>query len=217
MTIAESFIRDQFPERNWPVIPRTLKLAYAAADALIKDSPILNVQSAKDNRGRIVSFAVDFGFQRAIETGAIDCDYRWHDFDRPTGSYLQMRFSESTASISQVSRANRQPRNVCFRENARLKNQFDFDFLEFREEKMWSEPPHFLLIHGYQDLTFAHLAVPSPTSKLVYEWRSKNLMGMPHEIVAEGPGPEDTDFDFDEVGLLKEGIERWRRDNGKGY
>ncbi|WP_417814628.1 hypothetical protein [Thalassospira alkalitolerans] len=216
MRISESFIKDQFPEKSWPVIPRVLRHAYAAADALIKDSPILNVSSAQDNRGRIVTFAVDLGFERAIETAAINCDYRWQEFERPTGRYLQMRFSHSTASISQVPRPSRQPRNVCFRENARLKNQFDLDFLEFREEKMRSEEPHFLIIHGYQELAFAHLALPSSTSKSEYEWKSKNLMGMPHEIVAEGPGFEDTDFDFDEVDLLKEGIERWRRDNGEG-
>ncbi|KXJ59110.1 MAG: hypothetical protein AXW12_18780 [Thalassospira sp. Nap_22] len=217
MQIAESFIKDQFPAASWPVVPRVLKQAYAAADSLIKDSPILNVQSAQDNRGRIISYAVDLGFERAVASSAIECDCRWVEFERPTGRYLQLRFAHSTASISQVSQATRQPRNVCFRENARLKNQFDLDFLEFREEKMRAEEPHFLIIHGYQELTFAHLGLPSATSKASYEWRSNNLLDVPHEIVAEGPSFEDTDFDFNEVDLLKEGIERWRRDNGESH
>jgi Fe-S-cluster formation regulator IscX/YfhJ len=216
MNVAESFVKNQLAEKYWPIIPRILTTAYAAADALIKDSPILNVVSARDNRGRIVSYAVDLGFERAIQSSALDCDYRWASFDRPTGRYLQMRFSHSTASISQVARPSHQPRTVNFRENARLRRQGVLDFDEFKDELKVSGEPHFLIVHGYQDLTFAHIGLPSAYSRSEYEWRSKNLMAIPHEIVAEGPDFEDTDFDFDEMNLLKQDIEKWRRDHGDG-
>ena len=152
-----------------------------------------------------------------MASSAIDCDYRSVELYRPTGRYLQLRFSHSTASISQVAQPPHQPRNLFFRVNARLKNQLDLDFTEFREEKIRAEEPNFLIIHGYQELTFAHLGLPSASSRTAYEWRSNNLLGVPHEIVAEGPGYEDTDFDFNDVDLLKEGIEKWRRDNGEGH
>jgi hypothetical protein len=46
-----------------------LKTAYEAAAILIEQEPILSVTSAKDNRGRIVQWAVDLGFERLVRTG----------------------------------------------------------------------------------------------------------------------------------------------------
>jgi len=211
---AEALIRDQIPPAQWSVFPTILRTAYQAADDLMRDSPILQIESARDNRGRIVSFAVDFGVKRAIENGSLNCDYRWAFFEKPTGRYLELRFSHSTASISQVQYAHRQPRNVVFRENARLRNQGVLDLPGVEEDSSVSGLPHFYLVHGYQNLTFAHLALPSVDSQTCYEWRSPNLMLLPHQIEAGRPAPEDTDFDPDELASLKEEIERWRRDNG---
>ena len=58
--------------------------------------------------------------------------------------------------------------------------------------------------------------MPSPISKREYLWRSENLMNLLHEVPKEGPTPEDTDYDLDEMKLLKERIEKWRRDNDHG-
>jgi hypothetical protein len=113
--------------------------------------------------------------------------------------------------VSQVEDPDRQPRKVVFRENARLRAQNMFE--DFEEEEPLSGVPHFILVHGYQTLSFAHFGLPSATSSRKWEWSTENLMNMPHEIQAEGPPPEDTDTDFDEVNLIKEEIERWRRDN----
>ncbi|MGB8277805.1 MAG: hypothetical protein WCF20_07730 [Methylovirgula sp.] len=215
MTSPEDFLKDQLPVRFWPVIPRTLRTAYAAIDDLVKDTPILQIESAVDNKGRLVSFGVDFALRRAIESGALPCDYRWRDFAKPTGRYLELRFSHSTASISQVADPERQPRNVVFRENGRLNTQGVFDLAEFDDEKRIVGAPHFLLVHGHQSLNFAHWGLPSATSRSRYTWLSRNLMRLPHEIESELPPPEDTDVDLDELNLLKEDIERWRKDNGE--
>lgn len=215
---ADVFVRDQIKPTLWPKLSTLLRTAYSAADDLVKDNPILHVKSAEDNKGRLISWAVDFAVERAIETGAIHCDYRWLPFDKPTGRYLEMRFAHSRLTISQVADPDRQPRNVVFRENARLSNgQGVLHFSEnvFEDEEEVAGLPHILFLHGHQSLRFAHLAVPSPTSKKALVWRSPNLIDLPHEVPKEGPAPEDTDYDLNELKLLKERIEKWQRDNGE--
>lgn len=213
MVNPEEFIRDQLPLAQWPTIATVLRTAYAAAADAAKDTPILQIESAMDNHGRVVSWAVDTGLKRAVVSGAIKCDYRWRAFAQPTGRYLELRFPHSTASVSQVASPLKQPRNVVFRENARLKNQASFDLPEFREEQRVMGLPHFLLVHGHQGLSFAHLGVPSSLSAREWTWLSRNIMGMPHEVTSDQPPPENTDIDFNELNILKEEIERWRRDN----
>ena len=214
MINPEAFVKDQFPASHWPTIPTILRSAYTAADNLIKEQPILGVASAQDNKSRLISWAVDFGMERAIKNGSIDCDYCWRDFDKPTGRYLEMRFKHSTASISNVKSPDRQPRPVSFRENARLRTQSVFDFAEFEKESEIRGLPHFLLIHGHQSLQFAHLGVPSTFSQAEFVWRSPNLMNLLHEVTdGDRSPPENTDYDLDNLNLLKEDIERWMKDN----
>ena len=207
-----NFFTDQFAQSKWSIIPTVLRTAYAAAEEIAANEPILQVPSAEDNRGRLISWAVDFGLQRAIENGSLSCDFRWCDYAKPTGRYLEMRFSHSTASISLVKDHQRQPRNVIFRENARLQTPNLFKELE-RAEPL-TGAPHFILVHGYQDLKFAHFGLPSANSHKVWEWQSDNLMALPHQIPAVDLPTENTDTDFSEVGFLKQEIEKWRRDNG---
>ena len=214
MASPEFFLKDQIKPSVWPVFPTVLRTAYAAADDLIKNNPVLQIESAADNRGRFISYAVDLQLRRAIEVGSIPCDFRWRYFAQPTGRYLELRFSHATASVSQIADPYRQPRSVVFRENARLKNQGAFDFPEFREEQKIVGLPHFLLLHGYQELSFAHFGMPSAFSSKEWSWLSGNLMNLPHEVPSELPPAENTESDFNEIQLLKEDIEKWRRDNG---
>lgn len=216
MLNAEVFVRDQIKPNLWPKFSTLLRSAYAAADELVRDNPILQVKSAEDNKGRVISWAVDFAAERAVETGALPCESKWMSFNDPTGRYLELRFAHSRLTISQVSDASRQPRNVGFRENARLSNEqgvFDFAGVIEGEDDDVTGLPHILFLHGHQSLRFAHLAVPSPTSRRGFVWRSPNLMALPHEVPKDGPDPEDTDYDLNEMKLLKERIEKWRRDN----
>ena len=216
MLKADVFVRDQISPQLWPHFVTVLRTAYAAADDVIRDTPILQVKSAEDNKGRIIQWAVDFGLERAVEIGTLSCDCRWRPFAKPTGRYLELRFEHSRLTISQVENPKKQPRNVVFRDNARLGNGQGGLFEDEKTDSAINDLPHILLVHGHQTLNFAHLAVPSPSSQSSYLWRSSNLLNVPHEVPAEGPAAEDTDYDLNEMKLLKERIEKWRKDNGEG-
>jgi hypothetical protein len=209
---AERFLLDQIPIVHRALIPTTLKTAYSAARVMAKNEPILQVPSAENNRGRLISWAVDFGFERLIKTGQWPVDYRWRNFAKPTGRYLEIRLSHSVLSISQISNPKQQPRDVVFRENARLENRQFTLFPELEEDREISGLPHFLLVHGYQDLSFAHITVPHVDHGRGYLYRTPNLMMMPHAVPADEPLPEDTDAEA--IITLKEEIEKWQRDHG---
>lgn len=208
------FVDDQFPKILRPLIPTTLKTAYRAANDLIADNPPLAMAVNRGERGRIVAWAVDFGFNRLVESGALPFDKSWEEFERPTGRYLALRATHSIITISQIADATKQPRNVLFRQNARVSNAPFFDLPEFADDKDVAGEPHILITHGYQDLTFSHLCMPDPDHRRGYRFRSENLLNLPHEIEPDGPAPEDTDVDFESIQLLKEDIERHRRDHG---
>ena len=209
------FLDDQFPVQFRPLIAKTLRTAYRQAEHLIAHESILQVESAQDNKGRIISFAVDFGFVRLIETGALPFDFSWEYFGRPTGRYLAIRPPHSVITISQLSDPARQPRNALFRENKRFNNQLFLDLPEFQNESI-TGVPHLLVTHGFQSLDFAYLCVPDPVHSNGYRYRTPNLLSAPHEITSEIPRPEDTDTDFPNLNLLKENIERWTKDDGRG-
>ena len=184
MNQAELFLINQVPLRTRALIPSTLKTAYAAAAGFIADTPMLSVPSARDNYGRIISWAVDFGFQKLIESGQWACDYRWRPFARPTGRYLEIRLSHSVVTISQVSDPEKQPRDVVFRANKRLNNQLYLDLEEFLNENRVLGLPHILLIHGHQTLDFIHLGIPYGQHSAGYIYRTPNLLNIPHDVTA---------------------------------
>ncbi|WP_417821861.1 hypothetical protein [Terasakiella sp.] len=208
---AKHFLEDQIPVKFHHHIPTSLKSAYKAANLLIQEEPILQVASAIDNGGRIISWAVDAAFEKLIKSGQWPFDYRWVPFDKPTGRYLEIRLNHSVMSVSQIHDPRQQPRNVRFRENKRLNNQPFFDMDDFEEENSVNGLPHFLLVHGHQELNFAHLAVPNARHSMGYIYKTANLMQLPHELPNELPPVEDTDFDA--TMTLKEEIERWRKEN----
>jgi hypothetical protein len=116
-------------------------------------------------------------------------------------------------SISQVKNPEKQPRSVVFRENARLNNEPFFDLEEFKDEREVRGLPHFLLIHGHQELAFAHLGVPHTQHDRNWLYRTGNLMMMPHVVPSEMPPVEHTEFDA--AMTLKEEIEKWQKDHGE--
>ena len=209
---AERFLLDQIPAVNRSLIPATLKTAYAAVGLLVQQEPILQVASAEDNRGRLISWGVDLAFERLIKTGQWPVECNWKKFAKPTGRYLEIRLSHSILSISQIANPKQQPRDVVFRENARLQNnQFLFPWMTGPHEV--SGLPHFLLTHGYQQLTFAHIAIPHAEHGRGYLYTTPNLLMMPHEVTGDEPAPEFTDEAA--IITLKEEIEKWQRDNGE--
>jgi hypothetical protein len=214
---AEQFLLDQVPVRYRALIPPVLKDARAAAAILAKSEPILQTCSAEDNHGRLISWAVDLGIQKLIDSGRWPVEYRWRSFAQPTGRYLQIRFSHSVMSISQVAIPTVQPRDVKFRSNNRLNNQPSLNLKEFDDTRIVAGLPSFLLIHGRierADITedFAHIGVPHPVHSQDYIYRTLNIMSMPYEIQPGIAPVENTDTDA--VLSLKEEIDKWRRDNG---
>ena len=213
MSPAEAFLRDQIPFAQRSVIPTTLKNAYAAAQRVIDAEPILNVTSAQDGRGRFVQWAVDLAFQKLVTSGQWAAGCEWRPFDKPTGRYLEIHFSHSKLTISQVVNPKRQPRNVGFRANLRISNKLPSlfpDDVKPNTEGM----PHILLVHGHQNLNFAHLAIPSANNIFGFQHRSQNLMNIAHIAPQEEIPMEQTDYDV--VMELKEEIDKWRRDNDLG-
>jgi hypothetical protein len=208
---AQKFLEDQVPFPARALIPTTLKSAYSAAALLVKQEPILQVASALDNGGRIVSWAIDLAFEKLLQSQQWPFDYRWREFAAPTGRYLEIRPSHSVITISQVSHPGKQPRNVVFRENGRFNNEPFFDLDEFRDERAIHGVPYFLLIHGHHGLNFAHLAVPHSVHRRDWIYRTPNLLNLPHPVRADVPPPESTDFEA--TMMLKEEIERWRKDH----
>lgn len=215
--LAERFLLDQFPLRHRALIPPVLRNARAAAATIAKGEPILQVPSAKDNHGRLISWAVDFGIEKLIQSGRWPVDYRWCWFAQPTGRYLEVRFSHSVLTISQVSDPTIQPRDVKFRENARLNNQRSFNFPEINDARSPAGVPSFLLVHGRAERgelenEFAHIGVPHPDHKRDWIYRTNNIMAMVQTVDDELPPVEETDADA--IITIKEEIEKWRRDNG---
>jgi len=212
VTPAEAFLRDQIPLASRAVVPTTLKAAYTAASRSIAADPIFDVPSAQDGRGRIIQWAVDKAFEKLVTSGQWAQGCEWRSFKRPTGRYLEIHFSHSKLTISQVANPAVQPRSVGFRANLRLSNRLSL-FPEL-ETGNTEGMPHILLMHGHQNLEFAHLAIPSANNIFSFQHRTSNLLNMAHITPQEEIPMEQTDFDV--VMELKEEIDKWRRDNGVG-
>ena len=194
-------------------IPTTISIAHEAVNLIVKNEPTLSVQSALDNRGRLISYAVDKGFERLIESGNWPFDKRWAKFSKPTGHYLEIRTSHGVLTISQVDDPTVQPRDVKFRANLRHSQQLPLPLVELADDMEIVGVPHILLVHGHQQPKFSHLGLPNERHDQGYIYRSPNLMNMPREVPAPMPPVEQTDIEA--VVTLKEEIDKWRRDNGR--
>ena len=202
------FLEDQIGPAHRSLIPTTLRQAYAAADIEAKASPILNVRSAKDQRGRFRTWSVDLAFQRLIDGGRWPFDYDWAEYDQPTGHYLRIRLPQSIMSISLVDCAKHPPRSVRFRENNALGNA-DYLFAEMNEERRITGLPSFVLAHGHTQPTFAHIGMAHPTRNR-WLYRTPNLMKTPHAVASDVPPIEAEDEEA--ILELRERIERTVRD-----
>lgn len=206
------FLEDQFPVTVRQQVPTILRKAYAAVRRLVDEEPILQIRSARQNYGRLVSWGVDRAFEKAVEDGSLPFDCSWEDFGEPTGQYLALRPSHSVVTISLTKTPTKQPRTVRFREAAKqLNGQLDW-VDELNGQCEVQGVPHILLMHGYWDPMFAHLGIPRADCNVDFSVRTENLFNLPHAIDT-GPAPEGPDGDFDAVQLLKEDIDRWRREH----
>lgn len=212
MDQAEAFLLDQISIPQRALIPQTLKIAYDAAALAVKDEPIFNVPSAIDNRGRVIQWSVDLAFQRLITSRKWPFEFRWREFEKPTGRYLEILPSHCAMTISQVADPAKQPRDVKFRMNKRMSGQGWLAGMKPDYEES-AGLPHVLLLHGHQTLNFAHLAIPKGDHESGFHHRTKNLMLMPHVIPEPEVPIEDTDIEA--VMTLKEEIDEWRKGNAR--
>lgn len=210
MNLSEAFLQDQIPVTKRAIVPTTLKLAYDAARLVTKDEPIFNVQSARAQRGRVVQWAVDLAFEKLAQTGQFGDDLRWRDYERPTGKYLEILFSHSALTISQVSNPTKQPRDVGFRQTKRMRSQILMDFMKEDQAELTGRV-HILLMHGHGSLNFAHLAIPDPQHSQGFQHKSANLMLMAHAVPQTEAPMENTDIEA--VMSLKEEIDKRLRDD----
>jgi hypothetical protein len=213
-TTPEAFVNDQIPTRHLALFPQCFRNAYAAVEALAKDEPILQVTSARINRGHLRTWAVETGVERLITSGQWPVDFSWASFARPTGKYLRVRLADSTMTVCQVKRHKKVPRPAAYRTNNILNNSpfLDLD-PSFEQENEIRGLPHLILVHGYHNLDFIHLGLPHPNAgRAGYIYQSQNLLLMPHVIASDLPVPEAPDAN-PEIELLKEQLKKWRRDN----
>lgn len=215
--IGERFLLDQIPMKHRRLIAPKLKLAYEAVTEHVEANPFLQIPSAADNRGRLRSWAVDFAIQGLIESQEWPVDYRWQVFAKPTGRYLEVILPHSTLSISQVTFWQEQPRDVEFRHNARLSN-YQFDLLDGDKAGVdlgvANGPIALLLVHGHQELEFAHIGVPHANGG-GYMYQTPNILRLLHEAAPPDVPRAEGERSLDELMSLKEQIERWQKDNGE--
>lgn len=211
MNLAEAFLQDQIPIAQRAVVPTTLKNAYSAANLIIKNEPIFNLPSAIPQHGRIIQLAVDMAFEKLVVSGQFGMDRRWRYYAKPTGKYLEILFSHSALTISQVADPDKQPRDVRFRANRRMTGQVYMDFMRDEPQDAGGRP-HILLLHGHRSLNFVHLAIPEPEHSLGFQHKSANLMLMAHAVPQVEVPMEETDVEA--VMSLKEDIEKRMRDDG---
>jgi hypothetical protein len=105
-----------------------------------------------------------------------------------------MRGKQSRITLAQVEHPGQKPRNAAYRDEFAVPNSV-YLFEEMNEEVRREDGLRLIhIIHGYQTLNFAHLALPHPKQNKNV-WTSPNLMKIPHEITTDLPpaeGPSDS-------------------------
>jgi hypothetical protein len=190
MTPAE-FLEAEFAPTLHALVPAALRRAYASADAAIDQIPFLQTQGGRLQRGDLIVIATEYEFWRLIERGSLNFACSWEPYARPTGLHLVMRTPNARVTINQVQDPDRRPRDADFRSNYAISNEQSLFEEDNRRAEAENNLKHILLLHGYQTLTFAHLALPSATGPR-HLYRTPNLFDRPHEETGPvGPGPND--------------------------
>jgi hypothetical protein len=218
---AAEFLNLQISAKHRLLLPGVAKQGYAVARMLMAASPVYAMPSAQDNRARFVSWCVEFGLMALIRSGRWPVDFRWEKYGKVdkntgglrygTGHYLLVQLRDATLTVCQTDDPKKQPRDVRFRQNARLANQPLLKGLELPEEPPAGQPT-ILLTHGHRDLAFVQLGICNPEHSQGYAYRTPNLLLLPQELPSDTTRVEQTDFD-EAVLTLKADIEKWQTDN----
>jgi hypothetical protein len=193
---AEHFTNEEVPPSIRPLIPTAIRRAYLAADATLERDPYLTTPGGRYQRGDLIMLAASYEFQQLVTNGSLPFDGTWEFFAKPTGKHFVMLTKRARITVNQVEDPRKKPRRAVFRNNyAELNEHSLFDELDeelkrAREEAEKDSARRLLhILHGYQELDFAHIAYPHPDRNR-HIYRSPNLMKMPHEIPLDLPPAE---------------------------
>jgi hypothetical protein len=187
---AEEFLDEEFPVTLRHLLPSALRRAYAAASRVVETVRFLGTPAGRHQRGDLIALASEYEVERLVLSGDLPFDCSWEPYARPTGVHLVLRTSRAKLTVSQVEDGAKKPRHAVFRQNYGISNKrYLFDFMN-KEMEDARALRHLLLLHGYQRLDFAYLAVPDARRKK-HIARSTNLLLLPHvatdETKEEGP------------------------------
>jgi hypothetical protein len=186
---AERFLNEQFPPHLHPLIPSALRRAYAAADEMVERHPQLGTPGGKYQRGDLVALAADYEFESLVKANSLPFDASWEFYARPTGKHFVMRTPRAHITISQIEDPELKPRNAVFRNIFAIPNgRYLFEYMNEEVERDASRRLVHLL-HGYQNLSFAHLTLPHPQQNK-HVWSTDNLMKIPHVVTSDLPKAE---------------------------
>lgn len=188
---ALELIEEEFPADYQKHVGPALRRAYSAATTVIESTAFLSTPSGRLQRGDLILKATEFEFVRLILAGKLPtCIPAWEDYAIPTGKHLVMRTAKARITISQVPTLNSNPRSAVFRTNFGASNaRYLFEEMNKAEEAE-DVRRHLVVLHGYQELTHAAIAMPHPTeNKLIA--RTENLLDLGGEdfghLPPEGP------------------------------
>lgn len=190
ITLAQDLLTEQFPSETRRLLVPALRRGYAAVDRLIEAEPIFATPAGKFQKGDLNVLAVELEIHKLTVAGKLPFEASWEYYDAPTGKHLVLRSDALRMTINQVRAMGQKPRQAAFRDTYGLPNTRylfeDWNEADERENNL----PHVLLLHGYQDLSFAQLAVPNPSANDLIECSSNLLMTI-HEgsypVAEEGP------------------------------
>jgi hypothetical protein len=207
---AEQFLHTEVPPDLHPLVPSALRRAYAAADEIMDRNPQLATPGGKYQRGDLIALAADYEFELLIKAGSLPYEPSWEYYARPTGKHFVMRSKRAHITISQVEDPDLKPRNAVFRHVFAVPNgRYLFDYMNEEIERD-RERRLIHILHGYQKLTFTHLALPHP-QKNEHVWSTQNLMTIPHVVSSDLPKAEGPSKSPDPEVL--ENLERYLRDD----
>jgi hypothetical protein len=185
---AEIFVNEEVPQPVRRIIPSALRRAYATADETIDRHAYLAAPGGKYQRGDLIMLAASYEFEQLVKAGNLPFDGCWEYFAKPTGKHFVMRTGRARITTSQVEDPRKKPRRAVFRGNyAELNEKSLFEEVNKERERILNELEKdgerrlIHILHGYHDLTFAHIAYPHP-EKNRHIFRTENLMRLPHEI-----------------------------------
>jgi hypothetical protein len=190
---AEEFLDEEFPIRLRHFVPSALHRAYDSVSYTIETVSFLGTPGGRIQRGDLVAIAAEFEIERLVLNGDLPFDCSWEPYARPTGLHLVVRTRRAKLTIRQVEDGTKRPRDARFRENYGMANKpYLFEYMN-KEMQDGRDPRHILLLHGYQTLSFAYVAVPHAKRKRHIAY-SPNLMLIPHFVQGESKdeGPTDS-------------------------